>query len=241
MKYIGSKQRLAKHIVLILQKTIDDSGATYYIEPFVGGANIIDKIKCENRIGADNNEYLITLLQKVRDGWLPEKEYTEEDYKAAKKDKSLYPPEAIAFMGFGMSFGGKFFDGFARGKDKNGKSRNYFLETYRSLQKQAPNLAGIEFVHSDFRELSIPKNAENCVVYCDPPYHNREQGYKSKNFPFEEFCEWVRKLSENNHVFISEYEMPSDFECIEEWEIRMTMQHSKLGDKRVEKLFKLKK
>ena len=38
-----------------------------YVEPFVGGANVIDKIKCDVRIGSDINEYLIELLLQVRD------------------------------------------------------------------------------------------------------------------------------------------------------------------------------
>lgn len=38
MVYVGSKRKLKKHIVPILQKCIDDSGFTTYVEPFVGGA-----------------------------------------------------------------------------------------------------------------------------------------------------------------------------------------------------------
>ena len=44
MVYMGSKSKYAQYIVPILQKCIDDNNITLYIEPFVGGANIIDKI-----------------------------------------------------------------------------------------------------------------------------------------------------------------------------------------------------
>lgn len=37
MKYMGSKSRIAKDIVPIIQKTIDDNNINTYIEPFVGG------------------------------------------------------------------------------------------------------------------------------------------------------------------------------------------------------------
>lgn len=37
MKYIGSKQRISKHIVPIIQKYIDENNITEYYEPFVGG------------------------------------------------------------------------------------------------------------------------------------------------------------------------------------------------------------
>lgn len=38
MKYMGSKSRVAKYIVPILQRCIDDNNITTYIEPFSGGA-----------------------------------------------------------------------------------------------------------------------------------------------------------------------------------------------------------
>lgn len=37
MKYMGSKSRVAKYIVPILQQCIDDNNITTYIEPFSGG------------------------------------------------------------------------------------------------------------------------------------------------------------------------------------------------------------
>ena len=63
MIFQGSKSRIANEIVPIIQKYIDDYGIELYTEPFVGGANVIDKIVCRNRYGSDINEYLIKLLQ----------------------------------------------------------------------------------------------------------------------------------------------------------------------------------
>lgn len=63
MVYQGSKSRIAKYIVPIIQKYIDYYNIKTYIEPFVGGANVIDKIQCERRIGSDVNKYLISLLK----------------------------------------------------------------------------------------------------------------------------------------------------------------------------------
>ena len=37
MKYVGSKNKLAKYIVPILQKIIDTHNINIYVEPFVGG------------------------------------------------------------------------------------------------------------------------------------------------------------------------------------------------------------
>ena len=45
MKYMGSKSRIAKHIVPIIQEKIKENNIKTYIEPFCGGCNIIDKIQ----------------------------------------------------------------------------------------------------------------------------------------------------------------------------------------------------
>lgn len=62
MKYVGSKNKLSKELVPIIQSYItnDTKG---YLEPFVGGANMIDKIKCRQKIGCDiHEEWLKTIL-----------------------------------------------------------------------------------------------------------------------------------------------------------------------------------
>ena len=67
MKYMGSKSRIPKELVPIIQSYIDKNNIENYIEPFVGGANIIDKIKCKNKYGSDINKYLISLLVHVQE------------------------------------------------------------------------------------------------------------------------------------------------------------------------------
>jgi DNA adenine methylase len=38
--------------------------------------------------------------------------------------------------------------------------------------------------------------------------------YGKKGFDYEKFYDFVRELSKHNFVFVSEYNMPSDFKCI---------------------------
>ena len=47
MKYMGSKSRIKKYVVPFLQKLVEENGIDTYIEPFVGGANVIDDIQCQ--------------------------------------------------------------------------------------------------------------------------------------------------------------------------------------------------
>lgn len=58
MKYVGSKNRIAKYIAPIIQSKIDELGykCNGYFEPFVGGANIIDKVRCPYKYGYDSNK-----------------------------------------------------------------------------------------------------------------------------------------------------------------------------------------
>ena len=51
----------------------------------------------------------------------------------------------------------------------------------------------------------------------------------------------MRKWSENNKVFISEYNAPDDFECVWQQEVKLMMKNKKnTKDIRVEKLFSYK-
>ena len=44
MKYMGSKNRIAKFVLPIMIKEANEKGITTWVEPFVGGANMIDKV-----------------------------------------------------------------------------------------------------------------------------------------------------------------------------------------------------
>jgi len=56
MKYMGSKTRIAKHILPIILK--NRKPGQWYVEPFAGGMNTIYQIS-GNSLASDNNKYLI--------------------------------------------------------------------------------------------------------------------------------------------------------------------------------------
>lgn len=117
MKYMGSKSRIAKYIVPILQECIDSNNVTTYIEPFVGGGNIIDKIRCQERIGSDINPYLIALLKRVQEEKPLLNEVSKDTYSLVKDawkdgtDKDKYEQWYVGNIGFLASYNGKWFDG----------------------------------------------------------------------------------------------------------------------------------
>lgn len=49
MKYMGSKSKIKKHIVPTIQRLIDERSIVAYCEPFCGGCNTIDAVRCKRR------------------------------------------------------------------------------------------------------------------------------------------------------------------------------------------------
>ena len=242
MVYMGSKAKYAEYIVPILQKTINENNVDTYIECFVGGANVIDKIKCENRFGYDRSDTLIALLslaaedfdKVLKDG---NRELWDKG-KAYVKDGIMPDDMTLAEIG-AMEFFASFSNGgFPRGYAKNTTTRNYFQEAYRNMEKQAPNLKGINFKAQNYWELEPVKGA---VIYLDPPYQNtKHYGYANQTkMDYDKFWNWVREISKDNYVFVSEQTAPDDFEAI--WTQNVKRTNGKDNNfKAVEKLFKLK-
>lgn len=241
MRYVGSKNRLSKELAPIIQSYIK-SGTKGYLEPFVGGANLIDKIQCTNKIGVDIHEELIELLKYVQEfsSLLPER-ILENTYNDVKNNKEKYEKWYLGLVGFCSSFGAKYFGGYAR-DSKEDNSGKWSAGAINNLKKQAPNLQGIKFINASF--LDLPKDKiKGYVIYCDPPYRNTTK-YKTEEFPYEEFYKWVKEMSIHNTVLISEYNMPDEFECIWSKESKVNFDSNReSNDKnniRIEKLFTYK-
>lgn len=241
MIYQGSKNGIAKYIVPIIQKYIEDNHIDTYIELFVGGANIIDKVKCKNRIGYDINDNLITLLKYIQSDItisIAPNICEFEHYKDVRANQytGKYSREYVSLIGYSASYGGRYFDG-GYGRDRTGK-RNIYYERITHLREQAPNLEGIELGVHDYRDLNV-EDYKNCIFYLDPPYKGTKQ-YAKQSIDYEEFYEFCRKLSKANIVFISEYNMPDDFECIWQKEKKVYQKSDRvMADVRTEKLYRI--
>ena len=89
MKYLGSKNKISKHLKPIIESYLVDKDV--YIEPFVGGANMIDKINFNNKIGSDLNKYVIELLKVAQNNAeLIPNEIDEEEYNKVKNNKESF-------------------------------------------------------------------------------------------------------------------------------------------------------
>lgn len=238
MRYMGSKNRISKYIAPILQGAIDDNHITTYVEPFGGGMNMIDKIRCENRIANDIHSELIAMWKALQDGWDPPAHISFEEYSYVRSNRATLPPYYVGYVGFAASFGGRYFDGgYARGSKVDGaKRREYSDESYRNIMNQLPALMDVEFICGDYRDLNIT----NSVIYCDPPYEGTKN-YSTGEFYHSVFWDWCREQAKNNILFVSEYCAPEDFECV--WQKDTIVNFDSLRDgakKRTEKLFVIK-
>lgn len=242
---MGSKSRIVNSILPIIQQKIEDYNIKTYIEPFCGGCNVIDKIKCENKYAFDKQHYLIEFLKnvdKVKD--LPN-EISREHYSDVRdsynKKDERYEDWYIGAIGFLSSYNGRFFDGgYAQTNYSESKAtgriivRNYYKEAKENIIEQLPRLKDIKLSNKSYNE--IPLDIYNCLIYCDPPYKDTKQYGVSKSFDYDEFWEWCRKMSKNNIVLISEHNAPDDFKCIWQQEVKRTIDNNKRV-KAVEKLF----
>lgn len=238
MRYLGSKAKIAKDIVPIIQSYIDNNGIEQYWEPFVGGANIIDKINCKVRVGTDIHPQLIALLQQAQtDVSIFPDTISEEEYKEVKNNKDKYPDWYVGLVGF-CSFGSKYWGGYRRSYDKEGKIKDETKGVINNIKKQALNLKDINFNCLDY-SLCTPYNLHRrTLIYCDPPYKDTTKYSGTKLFDYDKFYNWCKMMSNAGHIMIvSEYDMPKEFTCI--WQKEIKCMVDKNGNNRTERIEKL--
>ena len=218
MKYLGSKNRIAKHILPIMLDVAQQYGITTWVEPFVGGGNMIDKVPSTfKRIGYDLNPHTIAAMIAIRDipNVLPDN-VTEAEYKALKGSE---PDLVNSWVKYVASFGGKFEGGYAR--ETSSDSSTFCGYGKRNALKQSPKIQGVEFICDSYENLSF----ENCLIYCDSPYFGTSR-YKTGAFDHDKFFEWCREMkAKGNVVFVSEYDAP--FECVWQGEVKTNFASSR--------------
>jgi len=218
MKYLGGKKRLAKHLAAI----VNSHKPERYHEPFCGMFSVGLKVNALIRTGADSNHGIVDLLNKVRGGWLPPEVITEDLYMLLKKAPESPLRTAV---GYGCSYGAKWFGGYARGT-----GRNYAMEARNAFVKMRPELQKCEFYHQKYQEYQ----GDADLLYCDPPY----QGTTGWDFDHLAFWEWVRQQSAHRIVLVSELQAPDDFHTVWEQDIPYSLRH-KTNNRRIEKLWRI--
>lgn len=230
MQYFGGKNRTCKSISKVIQQNIKDINQPF-ISAFVGGGWVESLINSNNKECYDKHPYLISMYQELQKGWEPPDTLSKEEYDYIKNNPDENP-FLTGFVGFGCSFSGKWFGGYAR----NVSGRNYCKNAKNSVINKMQGFMDTKFNVMDYSNL----NPINSIVYCDPPYDGTTQ-YSEKilgSFNSDKFWETIRKWSSNNIVFVSEYNAPKDFITVWQMAVKLDIRDKNNEKKaRIEKLF----
>ncbi|MGL5749308.1 MAG: DNA adenine methylase [Paraclostridium sp.] len=228
MMYFGGKQRIASKLTDFINRNFLSGNTREFVDLFCGSCNIMIGIdKGRVRIANDKHKYLISMWNELQNGWIPPKNITEEYYRYIKNNQQDNP-YISGFIGFGCSYSGKWWGGFAR----NSGNRNYCLNAHNSTMKKMKHLMDVRFLNKDYFDVEIPIGA---VVYCDIPYKNTTEycSLEVGKFNHDKFYEWVRANKEKYTILISEYKqnIPDDFNILLEIESKQDIR-SKDGTKK---------
>lgn len=243
MNYMGSKRRIVKDILPIMLDDMNNCSA--FVDAFCGGCHVIENVPSSyRRIANDLNNYLITMWSmfvntNLEFPFIISREsynfYRNIFKKRGFNCKNTTSDDAmIGWVGYMASFNGRFFDGGYSGHDVKG--RNYVSEQIRNILSQKDKLKSVEWNTGDYSDLEIPPKS---LIYCDIPYKNTKQYLVSKDFDYKRFYEWCRKKKKEGHtVYVSEYDMPDDFQIVYRKNIKVSLS-TKSAKISTEKLFKL--
>ena len=229
MRYMGGKIRQSKVIVRELAKRYTNE--SMYIEPFCGAMGVAEKavpalsaLGVSNFMFCDASESLIRMWQAVvYEGWQPPASMSIDRYNEIKSIKDPQDP-ITAYAGFGMSFGGKWFGGLARsGSDTARVQNNQRCATLRKAE--ALRNAGPVIQRRDYQSI----DAQNCLIYLDPPYANRTKAHDYGIFSHDNFWDWAEKLALNNNVLVTSFTAPDNWVKVHDWGDTVVRHHSSKG------------
>lgn len=205
MQYMGGKAKAAPRITNVM---LDARGSrTHYLEPFLGGCHVLPLMApyFEHSTGCDVVPDVVMLWQEAVRGWRPPRTVSRELYA----DLRHAEPSALrAFVGFGCSFGGKWWGGYAsneRGDDFAGAARDGVLRKVSTLDPERVTIA--------LRDYTEHSPGPESLVYCDPPYAGTTAYKGAPEWDAEAFWSRAREWVANGAlVFVSEYAAPSDWQ-----------------------------
>jgi DNA adenine methylase len=198
------------------------------VEPFVGWGGVAEHLAplAETYKAADAKPDLILMWEALQAGWVPPDAVTPAEYAELKKA----PPSALrGFVGFGLSFGGKWFGGYSRDSDG---LRDYCSEARRAVLRKADRMRFADITCCDFGAIEVNPGD---IVYCDPPY-DKTTGYTTGPWDAERFWRQVSAWSQIAWVFVSEYQAPGG-RIVWEREKQMSLDVANKSTKRLERLY----
>ena len=232
MQYLGGKYRIAGQLAGVIVRA--GEGRSRYLEPFLGGAAVFERVAPHfaYAVGCDVVEDLVLMWQAALDGWKPPVTLSEEEYAALR---SAEPSALRGFAGFGCSFGGKWFGGYARSRNGAAPGYDYAAAAARSVTKTVAKCGHARVVRADFRDLIVPADA---VVYADPPYAGTTGYGAAGAFDSSEFWRVASSWAEGGAVvLVSEQTAPPEWVSVWAKGLPDYLRGAQTADARTEQLF----
>jgi DNA adenine methylase len=172
---------------------------------------MMERVRAAARYGSDADPHIVSLLKAVQAGWEPPREVTEAEHAFWKEQHARGSTDPmVAFVGFGCSFGGHFFAGYARDTRGRTVTGEFASEARRTLLLQKPRLAGVDMRVADYRDLWMGRWPE--VTYCDPPYQGTTAVGDCRSpmngFDHDAFWRWCEGAKKKTCLLVSEYACP---------------------------------
>lgn len=218
MQYFGGKSRIAKKLGAELQSRLRPNQT--FVDLFCGSCNIVSNVNAKVRIANDIHPQLMAMHRAVQNGWIPPEVVTEEDYKLVRDSGEDH---VKGFVGFGCSFGGRYFEGYARAIQTQ---RNFALAAKNSTLKKHSRMRDVIFTCQSYDELQLDPES---LIYCDIPYRGTKWFSGTKKFNHDDFYKWAKNAKAVGHtVLISEYaeSVPDGFEVVWKLESKKLMKNS---------------
>ncbi len=244
MQYLGGKSKLAKRLASVLELHRHDGQR--FVDVFGGSLAITAAMSDRGpRVANDACAPLICLFQAWREGWRPPI-ITEDLYEQVKSTQDPSDP-LTAFVGFGCTYGGKWFGGYARGwfdpirrittSQASGGTEpfDYAAKAARSIERRLNQCRNVTLTCLDFHDVQI---CADDLVYADPEYKGTTRyNYFRKPFDYAGFMRAIDDwLARGAAVFVSEYEAQSStWELVGEWSV----QKSQFKGRQVERLYRV--
>ena len=253
LPYVSSKNRIAKQIVELLPRA-----ETFY-DLFAGGcavthAAMLSK-KYQHYVINDINGKIVKLFVDAIAGNIPNL------YRVVDRETFFATREFDIVTALCYSFGNNQLDYLYTKDDEKIKlvasnmilaesisERLAYYKQFCALLKNniqrdnierlinVERLYNIDCLTTDYQSVVIKANS---VVYADPPYRNlKEQSSANRcfgKFDFNRFDNWCREV--DFPVYISEYEMPSDFVSLTGLYRKSTLNGKGTGEKTSEQIF----
>jgi DNA adenine methylase len=229
MRYLGGKTQIAKELAAVLNA---ERGALPFWDPFCGSL-AVSKALGGAGLCSDISLPLISLYEAIARGWRPPTEMSKAEWQAAKNLPDTDPLKG--FAGFGCSFRGLYFSGYAGGY-VGPCSNPGALAAAKVLVRDVTLLKarGCDFICADFFDC---EPEPGYFVYLDPPYRDTSKYDGTPPINYDLFYARVEAWARFGPVFVSEYSFPLG-RCI--WEkSRAIKLRAGSGERATERLFRV--